>query len=118
MLKHLISKKVNEIIVACQKANGITDGGIDPFDALYLDELEQRLEQHIARIIEYQGGGILTNETSLVGFVHQYGKDDFSIWSLQLTDSDEELINAILSKYGSRGYSVRGNSRMKLKEVL
>ena len=58
MLKELIRTKIDEIFLEMQNAEGITDGGIDPFDVVYLDQLEQQLEQHIARIIKYQKGGI------------------------------------------------------------
>lgn len=58
MLKELIHDKINEIFLEMQEANGITNGDIDPFDAVYLDKLEECLEQHIARIIKYQKGGI------------------------------------------------------------
>ena len=54
--------------------------------------------------------------TKLVGFVHQYGEDDFSMWNVQLSEEDEEAIHKILAKYEANGYSIRGNSQMKLKE--
>ena len=54
MLKHLIHKKINEVFLAYQKENGITSGDIEPFDQVYLDELEERLTQHIERICAYQ----------------------------------------------------------------
>lgn len=54
MLKHLIHKKINEVFLAYQKENGITSGDIEPFDQVYLDELEERLAQHIERICAYQ----------------------------------------------------------------
>ena len=58
------------------------------------------------------------NDVTLVGFIHQYGVDDFSIWSVQLSAEDEQAINAILEKYQANGFSVRGNSRMTLEEVF
>lgn len=58
MLRKLIREKIDEIFLEMQNAEGITDGGIDPFDVVYLDQLEQQLEQHISRIIEYQKGGM------------------------------------------------------------
>ena len=58
MLKQLIRTKIDEIFLEMQNKLGITDGGIDPFDALYLDQLEEQLEQHIARVINYQKGGM------------------------------------------------------------
>ena len=58
MLKQLIRDKVDEIFLEMQNAEGITDGEIEPFDALYLEQLEEQLEQHIARVIKYQKRGI------------------------------------------------------------
>ena len=58
------------------------------------------------------------NDVNLVGFIHQYGENDFSIWNLQLSDEDQKAIEAILDKYRANGISVRGNSEMKLEEVF
>ena len=55
---------------------------------------------------------------NLVGFIHQYGNDDFSIWNVQLSAEDENAINAILEKYQTQGLSVRGNSEIKIKEAF
>ena len=57
------------------------------------------------------------DEVHLVGFVHQYGKDDFSIWGVQLSDEDESAIMEILQKYEDKGISVRGDLHTELKEV-
>lgn len=57
MLKHLIHDNINEIFLKMQDREGITDGGIDPFDALYLEELEQQLEQVIQKVLNYQKRG-------------------------------------------------------------
>jgi hypothetical protein len=57
-LKQLIHDKIDEIFLEMQNRKGITDGRIEPFDALYLDRLEEQLEQHIVRILKYQKGGI------------------------------------------------------------
>ena len=58
------------------------------------------------------------SNVNLVGFIHQYGNDDFSIWNVQLSAEDEKAINAILEKYQTQGLSVRGNSEIKLKEAF
>lgn len=58
------------------------------------------------------------SNVNLVGFIHQYGADDLSIWSVQLSAEDEQAINAILEKYQTQGFSVRGNSQMTLEEVF
>ena len=54
MLKELIHEKINEVFLEYQKANYITSGDIDPFDAEYLDELEERLARHIEIICARQ----------------------------------------------------------------
>lgn len=58
------------------------------------------------------------SNVNLVGFIHQYGANDFSIWNVQLSAEDEKAINAILEKYQTQGFSVRGNSEIKLKEAF
>ena len=55
---------------------------------------------------------------NLVGFIHQYGANDYSIWNVQLSDEDQKNIEAILEKYQTQGFSVRGNSEIKLKEAF
>ena len=54
MLQQLIHEKINEIFAEYQKANNIISGDIDPFDANYLDQLEDQLANHIERICDYQ----------------------------------------------------------------
>ena len=54
MLKHLITKKIDEIFLACQEVEGITDGNIYPHDALHLEEIERELETLINKVIAYQ----------------------------------------------------------------
>lgn len=53
----------------------------------------------------------------LVGFVHNYGKDDFSIWGVNLSEEDEMAIMEILQKYEDQGISIRGDLSMELNEV-
>ena len=55
---------------------------------------------------------------NLVGFIHQYGANDYSIWNVQLSAEDKKIINAILEKYQTQGLSVRGNSEIKIKEAF
>lgn len=57
------------------------------------------------------------NEIHLVGFIHQYGKDDFSIWGVTLSEEYEEAIMKILQKYEAEGISVRGDLHTELNEV-
>ena len=58
------------------------------------------------------------SNVNLVGFVHQYGANDFSIWNVQLSAEDKKSINAIFEKYQTQGMSVRGNLEIKLKEAF
>ena len=43
------------------------------------------------------------SNVNLVGFIHQYRNDDFSIWNVQLSAEDEKAINTILEKYQTQG---------------
>lgn len=54
MLKHLIHEKINEIFLEYQQANNIIDGGIDPFDAERLEQIEKALAELIERVSKYQ----------------------------------------------------------------
>lgn len=54
MLKELIHNKVNEVFLEYQRVHFITSGDIDPFDAEYLDRLEEQLAQHIERVCAKQ----------------------------------------------------------------
>lgn len=58
------------------------------------------------------------NNISLVSFVHSYGKNDFSIWNVQLSEEDKKAIEAILEKYQDQGFSVRGDSQIKIEEAF
>jgi hypothetical protein len=53
-LLELIDEKVNEIFLLYQNAHNITDGGIEPFDALHLDRLEEQLAEHIIHVCKKQ----------------------------------------------------------------
>ena len=56
MLRELIHTKLNEIFAEYQKANNITSGDIQPFDAARLEHIEEALEELIVRVCEYQKG--------------------------------------------------------------
>ena len=62
--------------------------------------------------------GELKEPGELVGFVHRYGTDDYSICAVELSDADRDAINSILKKYQNDGVSVRGNSQITLSEVF
>ena len=49
-LLELIHEKTNEIFLAYQEANGITDGGISPLDHLKLEGIEEQLATLIEKI--------------------------------------------------------------------
>ena len=54
MLKRLIHEKINEVFLEYQKANNITSGDIQPFDAARLEHIDQALEELKVRVCEYQ----------------------------------------------------------------
>ena len=54
MLQDLIHEKINEIFLEYRQANNITDGGIDPFDAERLEQIETALAELIERVGKYQ----------------------------------------------------------------
>ena len=54
MLKELVHEKINEVFLEYQEANNIVSGDIDPFDANFLDSLEERLAQVIEAICAKQ----------------------------------------------------------------
>lgn len=56
-LKDLIEEKVNEIFLAYQNTHQITNGDIEPMDALKLDEIEEMLKAHIEHVCAKQKGG-------------------------------------------------------------
>lgn len=58
MLKQLVHDKINEVFLEYQKENNITSGDIEPFDAEYLDRLEEELANHIERVCAKQPKGI------------------------------------------------------------
>lgn len=60
----------------------------------------------------------VATEVNLVGFIHQYGENDFSIWGVQLSEEDKNAISSILEKYQTSGISVRGSAQMTLEEIL
>ena len=55
-LKDLIEEKVDEIFLAYQNANDITNGDIEPMDALKLDHIEEMLKAHIEYVCAKQKG--------------------------------------------------------------
>jgi hypothetical protein len=41
-----------------QEENGITDGGIEPLDAVRLEQLEELLAELVKKVLNYQKGEI------------------------------------------------------------
>lgn len=86
MLKHLINKKIDEIFTAYQKANNITNGDIDPWEAERLEQIKEALEASIERICAKQLKKIIFDDfapswyiyTDSEGTAHSetYGKID------------------------------------------
>ena len=54
MLRELIRNKIDEIFLEVQNAKGITDGGIEPLDAIKLEEIEESLAELVEKITNYQ----------------------------------------------------------------
>ena len=49
------------------------------------------------------------SEVRLAGVLFQHGNDDYALWEgFNLTEAEEEVIWAILSKHDADGCSVRG----------
>lgn len=53
-IRELISDKVCEVFYEYHKSHNISSGDIEPFDAEYLDRLEEQLADHIQRICDKQ----------------------------------------------------------------
>ena len=58
MKKHevvaLIDGKLHEVFATLQQQEGITEGDIDPMDAVELDELTSKMADLVLRVIAYQ----------------------------------------------------------------
>ena len=70
MIKELVHNKVDEIFLEVQNAMGIKDGGIEPFDAEYLDRLEEELVNHIERVCAKQPKEINYNDFTPSWYVY------------------------------------------------
>ena len=64
-LLELISEKVDEIFLAYQNANNITNGDIHPYDALRLDHIMEELADHIEKVGNYQAQTSYTYQTDI-----------------------------------------------------
>lgn len=55
----------------------------------------------------------------ICGVMHQYGKDDFSAWiGFTLTEEEEKIIEEILMRHSSEGYSIRGTWKECLNDII
>ena len=52
----LLDEKVNEIFFEMQTELNIEYGDIEPLLALHLDELQEKLAEHIEKVLIYQKG--------------------------------------------------------------
>lgn len=50
----LIDEKLNEVFKELQDREGITEGDIDPMDALELDRLTEQAAELVHKVIAYQ----------------------------------------------------------------
>lgn len=58
------------------------------------------------------------DEIKLVGFVFEYGPEDYSLWETDaITDEDQKVLWEILQKYDTTGSSVR-NCYEQIKAIV
>lgn len=58
-------------------------------------------------------------EPKIVGIMFEHSDKTVSYWDgFSLTDDDQETIGAVLSKYNTEGYSVRGTLNDVLNEFI
>lgn len=96
MLKELIHDKINEVFLEYQKAYDITNGDIEPFDAEYLDQLEEQLSDHIERICKKQSDKI--NFYDLVPSWYIYTDSDGEVHSEAFGQITEDQFFTKVSK--------------------
>lgn len=53
-ITELLDQKINEVFLAIQEEENITDGFIEPLDAIELDELTEKMATLIAKVIAYE----------------------------------------------------------------
>lgn len=80
MIKQLVHDKIDEIFLEMQNAEGITDGGIDPFDALQLEQIEESLAKLIEKVIDYQPKGCSAS------FTYSTAEGDTYVKTYELVD--------------------------------
>ena len=50
----LLEEKINEVFFVMQEELSITSGDISPLDAMYLEELQGKLADHIEYVLNFQ----------------------------------------------------------------
>ena len=55
-IRALLDTKLNEVFKELQDREGITEGDIDPMDALELDRITEQAAELVHRVITYQKG--------------------------------------------------------------
>lgn len=53
----LLDGKINEVFAELQAREGITEGDIDPMDAVALDDLTEKTAELILNVVNYQKRG-------------------------------------------------------------
>ena len=70
MIRELVHDKINEVFYEYQQSNNIISGDIEPFDAEYLDRLEEQLADHIERICSKQPKAINYDDLTPSWFIY------------------------------------------------
>lgn len=102
-----LEKEYNEI-----KAIGGTDS--ETFDE-YIVNCQTRNNGTLEEIRE---GDEFMEKNTLCGFVWCHGKEDFSVWEVNLRKEDRDAIEKILSKYETEGSSERNCYYSRFKDVF
>lgn len=118
MLRELIHDKINEIFAEYQQANNITDGDIDPYDALQLDLIERDLEELVRQVCANQPKAIDFDAhtpswyiyTDSEGTVHSetFGKIDMDMFFYNVSKriAFDDLADETVQKIYYRGNEV------------
>lgn len=57
------------------------------------------------------------NKAKIAGILYKHGENDFSIWFLELTESENKEINSFLENLVNDGCSLRGSKQDVLDEI-
>lgn len=114
MIKRLVHDKIDEIFLEVQNANGIIDGGIEPLDAIHLEEIEEELATLISKVTAYQSREVPIWDLSPSWYIYSdsegtfynvtYGKIDMDKFFFEISkriafdDCTDEVIHKIYYK--------------------